>query len=122
MNQTLLGLPFSGKNDIVIHPKTRTLKLPHNTIQLTERIHKNGKISALTRKKNLFMKTHEPFTVKPIPTEIVLFFFNHVTFPDGTVAMVEPSPKFEKGRGLWITSAIVKLDNDNKVFIGLSMF
>ena len=54
MNQTILGLPFFEKNDIVIHPKTRTLRLPHLTIQLTERIHKDGKISALTPKKPVF--------------------------------------------------------------------
>ena len=71
MNQTILGLPLSENSDIVVHPKTRTLKLPLITIQLTERVHKDGKISALIPKKNLLLKTHQSFTVKPSATEIV---------------------------------------------------
>ena len=43
-NQTILGLPFSEKHDILIHPKTRNLKLPNMTIQLTERVHKDNQI------------------------------------------------------------------------------
>ena len=56
MNQTILGLPFFEKNDISIHPKSRTLKLPNLTLQLTERFHNNGKISAVTSKKNHFLR------------------------------------------------------------------
>ena len=88
MNQTILRLPFFEKNDIVFHPKTRSSKLPHITIQLTERIHKDGKISALTPKKNLFLKTRQFFTVNPDATETVPCSLNHVTFPGGTVAKV----------------------------------
>ena len=54
MNQTILGLSFFEKNDVAIHPRTRALKLPNLTLQLTERIHKDGKVSSLTLKKNLF--------------------------------------------------------------------
>ena len=50
MNQTILILPFFEKDVIVFHPKPRTLNLPHITIQLTERVLKVGKISALTKK------------------------------------------------------------------------
>ena len=39
MNQTILGLPFFEENDILIQPKSRTLKLPNTALQLRERIH-----------------------------------------------------------------------------------
>ena len=65
------------------------------------------------------MKTHQSFTVNPSATEIVTLSLNHVTFPDGRVTMVEPSPKFEKETGLCVTSANVKLNKDNKVSIGV---
>ena len=119
MNQTILGLPFFENKDIVIHPRTRTLKLPHITLQLTERIHKDGKISSLQAKKNLFLRATQSVTVNPNSSEIVVCSLNHVTFPEDTIAMVEPNPKFEKETGLCVTSAIVKLDKDNKVSLGV---
>ena len=118
MNQTSWGLPFFGNSGIVIHPKIRTLKLQYRTIQLTERVRKDGKISALTPKKSVFENT-QPFTVKPSATEIVSCSLTHVTFTDGTVAMVESNPKFEKETGLCVTSAIVKLDKDIEVSLGI---
>ena len=119
MNQTILGLPFFEQNDIVIHPRTRTLKLPHITLQLTERIHKHGKISSLQAKKNLFLRATQSVTVNPNSSGIVVCSLNHVTFPEDTIAMVEPNPKFEKETGLCVTSAIFKLDKDNKVSLGV---
>ena len=71
MNQTILGLPFFEKNDISIHPRTRTLKLPNLTLQLTERIHKDGKISSLTPKKNLFLHSVQNYSVQPNTSEII---------------------------------------------------
>ena len=119
MNQTILGLPFFEQNDISIHPKTRTLKLPHITLQLTERIHKNGKISSLTSKKNLFLHSNQSITIKPNTSEIITCSLPQNTFPEGTVALVEPSPKFEKETGLCLTSAIVKLNKDNQTSLGV---
>ena len=119
MNQTILGLPFFEKNDISIHPKTRTLKLPNLTIQLTERIHKNGKISSLTTKKNLFLHATKATSIKPNASEIVTCSLSNESFPEGTVAIVEPNPKFEKETGLCVTSAIVKIDEKKEVQLGV---
>ena len=110
MNQTILGLPFFEKNDILIHPKTRTLKLPHMTIQLTERIHKDGKISPLTTKKNLFLHSAQNLTIKPNSSETIIYILSAESFPEGTVATVEPNSRFEKQTGLCVTSAKVKFD------------
>ena len=89
MNQTILGLPFFEKHDIVIHPKTRTLKLPNLTIQLSERIHKDGKVSSLTQKKNLFLHSTQSLTVNPNSPEILTCTLSTEAFPEGTVAIVE---------------------------------
>ena len=119
MNQTILGPPFFENNDISIHPKTRTLKLPHLTIQLTERIHKNGKISSLTAKKNLFLHSTQAMSIKPNASEIVTCSISNDSFPEGTVAIVEPNPNFEKQTGLCVTSAIVKLNEKKEVQLGV---
>ena len=119
MNQTILGLPFFEKNDILIHPKTRTLKLPHMTIQLTERIHKDGKISSLTTKKNLFLHSSQNLSIKPNSSEIITCVLSAESFPEGTVAIVEPNPRFEQQTGLCVTSAIVKFDEKKQVSLGI---
>ena len=49
MSQTILFSKNVFENND-IHPRTRTLKLPHITIKLAEKIHKNGKISPLLAK------------------------------------------------------------------------
>ena len=119
MNQTILGLPFFEKHDILIHPKTRTLKLPNMTIQLTERVHKDGKISSLTTKKNLFLHAAQTLSVKPNTSEIIQCTLSTESFPEGTVAIVEPNPRFEKQTGLCVTSAIVKFDSKKQVSLGI---
>ena len=73
LNQTILGLPFFEKNDISIHPKIRTLKLPNLTLQLTEKIHTNGIISAVSSKKNHFLRNNSSLSINPNTTEIVQF-------------------------------------------------
>ena len=119
MNQTILGLPFFEKNDISIHPKTRTLKLPNMTLQLTERIHKDGKVSSLTPKKNLFLHSIQNYSVQPNTSEIITCSLSAESFPEGTVAIVEPNPRFEKQTGLCVTSAIVKLNDQKQVSLGI---
>ena len=99
MDQTILGLPFFEKNDISIHPRTRTLKLPNITLQLTERIHKDGKVSSLTPKKNLFLHSIQNYSVQPNTSEIITCSLSAESFPEGTVAIVEPNPRFEKQTG-----------------------
>ena len=54
MNQTILGLPFFEINDICIHPKSRTLKLPNLTLQLTEKFIITVKLALLLRKRITF--------------------------------------------------------------------
>ena len=119
MNQTIFGLPFFEKHDILIHPKTRTQKLPSMTIQLTERVHTDGKISSLTTKKNLFLNTVHPLSVKPNASEIFTCLLSSESFPEGPVAIVEPNPRFEKQTGLCVTSAIVKFDAKKQVSLGI---
>ena len=98
MNQTILGLPFFEKNDISIHPKSRTLKLP-NILQITERVHKDGKISALTAKKSSFLKTLQSCSLNSNSTEIVPCTLPNHSYPDGTVAIIKPNTKFENQTG-----------------------
>ena len=119
MNQTILGLPFFEKHDILIHPKTRTLKLPNMTIQLTERVHKDGKMFSLTTKKNLFLHAAQTLSVKPNTSEIIQCTLSTESFPEGTLAIVEPNPRFEKRTGLCVTSATVKFDAKKQVALGI---
>ena len=72
-------------------------------------------MNALPAKKILFLGTHHSLGTNPKSTDIVTCSLNHVTFPGGTIAMVEPNQKFEKKTDLCVTSAIVKLDKENKV-------
>ena len=109
MNQTILGLPFFEKNDICIHPKSRTLKLPNLTLQLTEKIHHNGKISAVTPKKNHFLKNNSSISINPNTSEIVKCSLPNYSYPDGTVAIIEPFAKFENQTGLCVTSALITI-------------
>ena len=109
MNQTILGLPFFEKNDICIHPKSRTLKLPNLTLQLTEKIHHNGKISAVTPKKNHFLKNNSSISINPNTSEIVKCSLPNCSYPDGTVAIIEPFAKFENQTGLCVTSALITI-------------
>ena len=64
----------------------------------------------LSHQRKICFWKHESFTVKPSATEIVPCSLNHGTFPDGSVAIVEPNPKYEKETGLCVTSAFFKLD------------
>ena len=119
MNQTILGLPFFEKNDISIHPKSRTLKLPNLTLQLTEKIHTNGKISAVSSKKNHFLRNNSSLSINPNTTEIVQCSFPNCSYPDGTVAIIEPHAKFENQTGLCVTSALITLKAKQDVSLAI---
>ena len=119
MNQTILGLSFFENNDNSIQPRTRTLKLPNMTLQLTERINKDGKVSSLTPKKNLFLHSIQNYSVQPNSSEIITCSLSAESFPEGTVAIVEPNPRFERQTGLCVTSAIVKIDEQKQVSLGI---
>ena len=90
MNQTLLVLPFFEKNGTSIHPKSRTHRLPNMTLQLTERMHTDGKISSLTSKKNQFLRNTSSFSVNPNTNQVITCSLPHHSYPDNTVAIVEP--------------------------------
>ena len=109
MNQTILGLPFFEKNDISIHPKSRALRLPNITLQLTERMHTDGKISSLTSKKNQFFRNTSSFSVYPNTNDVITCSLPHHSYPDNTNAIVEPYAKIKNQAGLCVTSAIVTL-------------
>ena len=119
MNQTILGLPFFEKNDISIHPKSRTLKLPNLTLQLTEKIHTNGKISAVSSKKNHFLRNNSSLSINPNTTEIVQCSFPNCSYPDGTVAIIEPHAKLENQTGLCVTSALITLEAKRDVSLAI---
>ena len=93
--------------------------MPNLTIQLTERIHKDGKVSSLTQKKNLFLHSTQSLTVNPNSSEILTCTLSTEAFPEGTVAIVEPNPRFEKETGLCVTSAIVKFNEKKQVSLGI---
>ena len=97
----------------------RTLKLPNMTLHLTERIHKNGKISSLTTKKNLFLNSVQYYPINPNSSEIITCSLSAESFPVGIVAIVEPNLRFEKQTGLCVTSAIVKLNEQKQVALGI---
>ena len=71
------------------------------------------------RKKNFFLRATQSVTDFSNSSEKVVSSLDHVTFPEDTIAMVEPNPKFEKKTGLCVTIATVKLDKDNKVSLGV---
>ena len=119
MNQTILGIPFFEKHDILIHPKTQALNLQNMTIQLTERVHTDGKISSLTTMNNFFLHAVQNLSVKPNASEITTCLLSSESFSEGTIAIVEPNPRFEKQTGLCVTSAIVKFNAQKQVSLGI---
>ena len=70
MNQTILRLRFFENNEISIHPRTRTLKLPNMPLQSNKWIYKDGEVRSLTPKKNLFLHSIQNYSVQPNTTEI----------------------------------------------------
>ena len=88
------------------------------TIQLTERLHKDGKISSLPFEKNLFFHAAQNLSVKPNTCDIITCLLSSESFPEGTDSIVEPIPRFEKQTGLCVTSAIVKFDVRKQVSLG----
>ena len=58
-------------------------------------------------------------SIKPNASEIVTCSLSNESFPEGTVAIVEPNPKFEKETGLCVTSAIDKIDEKKEVQLGV---
>ena len=95
MNQTILGLPFFEQHDILIHPKTRTLNLPNMTNQLTQRVHKDGKVSSLTTKKIFSYTLLKIFPSNQTLPKLFTYLHSSESIPEGTVAIVEPNPPFE---------------------------
>ena len=69
MNQTILRLQFFENNEISIHPRTRTLKLPNMTLQSNKWIYKDGEVRSLTPKKHLFLQSIQTYSVQPNTTE-----------------------------------------------------
>ena len=118
MNQTFLGLPLSKHNEIYIHPKTHTLKLPNITLQSVERIQYDGKISSLTSKRNLFLYSNHSLTIKPNTSEVFSRLLQHNTFLGSTVDLVEPHPKVEKRRSLSYNCYCI-IDGDNKTSLAV---
>ena len=92
-----------------IHPRTRTLKLPRITIQLTDK----NRQSVLCKRKRIFLLNYHSLAINRNSSDIVSCSLNHATFLEGTIAMVDPNQNFEKETCLYITSAIVKLDTEN---------
>ena len=112
MNQTILGHPFFEKYDISLHPKSRTLKLPNLFLQLSiqiQKIHTNGKISAVSSKRNHFLRNNSSLLINTNTTEIVQNSFPNCSYPDGSVAIIETHAKFENHTGLCVTSALITL-------------
>ena len=109
MNQTILGLPFFETHDICTHPKSRTLKLTNLTLQPTEKTHHNGKISAVTPKKNHFLKNNSSISINPNTSENFKCSLPNCFYPDGTVAIIKPFAKFENKTGLFVTSALIAI-------------
>ena len=72
-------------------------------------MHTHGNISSLTSKKNQFLRNTSSFSVNPNTNEVITCSLPHHSYPDNTVAIVEPYAKFENQTGLCVTSAIVTL-------------
>ena len=114
MNQTMLDLPFSEMNDISNHPKSRKIRWPNISLKLSERMHTDGKISSLSSKKNQFLRNTQPFSVKPNTNVDITCFLPQHSYPDKTVAMIEPYATFENQIGLCVMSDFVPLEaNEN---------
>ena len=105
INQTILGLRFSENFDFSSHPKKRTFKPPILTLQLTEHIHENGKISAVDVEKNSFLKKTKPISVNPNTSELVPFTVINSSNPDDAIAIIGSVPKSENQTGVRVTSS-----------------
>ena len=70
-------------------------------------------------KKILFLHGAQTLSVTPNTSVIIQCTFSTESFPEGTVAILEPNPRFGKQTGLCVTSAIVKFDAKKQVAVGI---
>ena len=107
MNETILEFLFFEKKDTPFHPNSRTLKPSISILQLTKTIHANGKISAVSSKKNHFLRNNRSLSISPNTTELVQCSLPNCSYLDGTVAIIEPHPMFENQTGLCVNSSLI---------------
>ena len=118
MNRPILGLPFFERNNITIHPKTRTLSLPDMTLQLNEISSPTGNIKKTYSKKKFYLKTTEKLVIRPNCQEVSSCQLTSDGLPIGTNAIVEMLPNFERKTGLCLTDSIGCLDSERKTPVG----
>ena len=65
------------------------------------------------------MGNNSSLSINPNTTEIVQCFFPNCSYPDGTVAIIEPHAKFENQTGLCFTSALITLKTKQDVSLAI---
>ena len=61
------------------------------------------------------MRTQQSCSLNPNTSEIIPCTLPNHSYPDGTVAIIEPNTKFENQTGLCVTSAIVTLESKEDI-------
>ena len=115
MNRPILGLPLFERNNITLHPKTRTLSLPDMTLQPNETSSPTGNIKKTYSKKKFYLKTTEKLVIRPNCQEVSSCQLTSDDLPIGTNAIVEMLPNFERKTGLCLTDSIGCLDQNVKL-------
>ena len=70
-------------------------------------------------RKNHFLRNNSSLSINPNTTEIVQCSFPNCSYPDGTVAIIEPHAKFENQTGLCVTSALITLKAKQDVSLAI---
>ena len=123
LSHMILGLPFFAKNEITINCASKRLNFGDMTAQLNEIVKPNGK-TAKTFKKNAYsVKTVGKIVVKPNEQIVITCRLDTGKNPlpdEGPLCgIVDPSKAFEMRTDLCVTSALVKVDEDGKLPVGL---
>ena len=123
LNHMILGLPFFANNDITINCATKRLHFEDMTAQLNEILKPNGK-TAKTYKRNAYsVKTTGKIVIRPNEQTVITCRLDTGKNPlpeEGPLCgIVDPSTAFEQRTDLCVTSALVKVDDEGNLPVGL---
>ena len=113
LTNTLKGLPFFEKNNILIDTKHRTLMTQDLSLHLNMIQNKAGeKHHCRTPKKPLALYTAKKLTIPSDCQEMIQCDLTDQPEMRNKTGVVEPSIKFEEKTGLCITSSLSRIDEN----------
>ena len=108
-------------NEIDINPANKTLSIPDMLLRCNEIASLQETAEKSWTSKSYYLKTHQKIVVHPNSQEVSNCILIYPSLPEGTCAVVEPLPSFEKQTDLCSTSWLAKLDDARSTPFGLLM-